>query len=63
MRADVLAMAITSITLGILALVAVLVDSNFNHIRKTEWTCVQPYGAPEHECRQWVRTVQRKVAY
>jgi len=38
------------------------IDSTYS-LRKVEWTCVQPYGAPEHECRQWVRTVQRKVAH
>ena len=54
--------AIGALLAGVL-LTAFILKSSFHQLHITEWTCVQPYGAPEHECRQWVRTVQRKVAH
>lgn len=63
MRALSLALMVAGGVAFGLSLAAHLHGENYYAVRKLEWTCVQPYGAPEHECRQWVRTVQRKVAY
>ena len=63
MRALSLALMVVGGVFFGLALAAYLHGENFYAVRKAQWTCVQPYGAPEHECRQWVRTVQPKATY